>query len=82
MSVALVQGDTAEYERIEAGLRKAGFEPFESTFAWKRTRCLGVKVEFFCPASRICRTPRLARAGPRALVSLCQRGVGPGSPHA
>lgn len=50
LSVALIEGDTAEYERIEAGLRKAGFEPFESNFAWKRTRGLGVKVEFFCPA--------------------------------
>lgn len=50
LSVALIEGDTAEYERIEAGLRSAGFEPFKSTFAWKRTRGLGVKVEFFCPA--------------------------------
>jgi len=50
LSVALVNGDTAQYERIEAGLRNAGFEPFESTFAWKRTREPSVKVEFFCPA--------------------------------
>lgn len=51
LSVALVEGNTAQYERIEAGLRTAGFEPFESTFAWKRTRGTGVKVEFFCPAT-------------------------------
>lgn len=51
LSVALVEGDTAEYERIESGLRRAGFEPFGSSFVWKRTRGLGVKVEFFCPAA-------------------------------
>jgi hypothetical protein len=50
LSVALVEGGTAEYERIEKGLRSAGFEPFESTYAWKRSRGLGVRVEFFCPA--------------------------------
>jgi hypothetical protein len=49
LSVALIEGDTVQYERIETGLRKAGFEPLESTFAWKRGR--GVTVEFFCPAS-------------------------------
>lgn len=52
LSVALVEGDTAEYERIETGLRQAGFEPAGSNWAWKRTRGLGVKVEFFCPAGQ------------------------------
>lgn len=51
LSVALVEGDTAEYDRIEAGLRKAGFGPTDKTFAWKRTSGLGIKVEFFCPAA-------------------------------
>jgi len=41
LSVALVEGDTAQYERIEAGLRTAGFEPFESTFAWKPGQAQG-----------------------------------------
>lgn len=50
LSVALIEGDTAEYERIEKALRNAGFEPHHSNFAWKRTRGLGVVVEFFCPA--------------------------------
>ena len=52
LSVALVDGETAQYERIEAGLRNAGYEPSGSTFAWKRTHGLGVKVEFFCPAGK------------------------------
>ena len=51
LSVALIEGDTAEYDRIEAGLRKAGFGPTDKTFAWKRTSGLGIKVEFFCPAA-------------------------------
>ncbi len=50
LSVALIEGDTAEYERIERALRNAGFEPYQTTFAWKRTKGLGVVVEFFCPA--------------------------------
>ena len=50
LSVALVEGDTAEYERIEAALKKAGYKATESTFCWKHTQRLGLKVEFFCPA--------------------------------
>lgn len=52
LSVALIEGDTAEYDRIEAGLRKAGFGPTDKTYAWKRATGLGIKVEFFCPAGR------------------------------
>lgn len=51
LSIALIEGDTAEYDRIEAGLRKAGFGPTDKTFAWKRSTGLGIKVEFFCPAA-------------------------------
>lgn len=51
LSVALIEGGTAEYERIEKALRTAGFEPTDRTFAWRRTHDLGVVVEFFCPAS-------------------------------
>jgi len=51
LSIALIEGDTAEYDRIEAGLRKAGFSPTDKTFAWMRTDGLGIRVEFFCPAA-------------------------------
>jgi hypothetical protein len=50
LSVALVEGDTAEYERIEGALTKAGYRATEMTFCWKRQTGLGLKVEFFCPA--------------------------------
>lgn len=50
LSVALVEGETAEYERIEASLRRAGYQPTDQSFCWKRASGLGLKVEFFCPA--------------------------------
>lgn len=51
LTVALVEGDTAEYERIESALKNAGYEPTDDTYCWKRGSGLGLKVEFFCPAS-------------------------------
>jgi hypothetical protein len=50
LSLALIEGDTAEYERIEIGLKKAGYEATEATFCWQRQTGLRLKVEFFCPA--------------------------------
>jgi len=50
LSVALVKGETAEYERIEAALRRAGYAPTDQSFCWKRAAGLRLKVEFFCPA--------------------------------
>lgn len=50
LSIALVEGDTAEYERIEAALNSAGYVPEGSTFCWRRMTGLRPKVEFFCPA--------------------------------
>jgi Nucleotidyl transferase AbiEii toxin, Type IV TA system len=50
LSVALVEGDTAEYERIEKALANAGYRPTEHTFRWRRERGLRLRVEFFCPA--------------------------------
>ncbi len=47
LSLALVDGDTAEYERIETALTKAGYQPTDASFRWHRR---GVQVEFFCPA--------------------------------
>lgn len=50
LSVALIEGQTAQYDRIEAGLRAAGYESCESTFAWRRVSGSGIRAEFFCPA--------------------------------
>jgi hypothetical protein len=50
LSVAIVEGDTAEYERIETALRKAGYQPTDVSFRWRRTSRLPLEVEFFCPA--------------------------------
>jgi hypothetical protein len=52
LSIALVEGDTAEYERIEAALKSAGYEPEGATFCWRRSTGLRPKVEFFCPADK------------------------------
>ncbi len=51
LSVAIVEGDTAEYERIETALRKAGYEPTDASFRWRATTRLKLEVEFFCPAA-------------------------------
>jgi hypothetical protein len=50
LSLALIEGDTAEYERIEQGLRNAGYEATEDSYRWRRAAGLGLEVEFFCPA--------------------------------
>lgn len=50
LSLAIVDGDTAEYERIEIALTAAGYSATDSTFRWKRTSGLKLEVEFFCPA--------------------------------
>jgi hypothetical protein len=50
LSIALIEGDTGEYERIEKSLRKADYEPTDQSFRWRRTKGLGLQVEFFCPA--------------------------------
>ncbi len=49
LSVALVQGDTAEYRRIEQGLKAAGFVAEES-WRWRGGPSARLLVEFFCPA--------------------------------
>lgn len=50
LSVAIVEGDTAEYERIEKALRSAGYEPTDQSFRWRQISRLRLEVEFFCPA--------------------------------
>lgn len=49
LSVALIEGETAEYERIEQGLKHAGFVSEES-WRWRGGPDGRLLVEFFCPA--------------------------------
>ncbi len=51
LGVAIVEGDTAEYERIETALRNAGYEPTDDSFRRRQADRLRLQVEFFCPAS-------------------------------
>ncbi len=48
LSVALVEGDTAEYEKIERCLATAGFKAEES-WRWRGGADGRIIVEFFCP---------------------------------
>jgi hypothetical protein len=50
LSVAIVEGDTTEYERIETALRNAGYQPTDASFRWRQTDRFKLSVEFFCPA--------------------------------
>ena len=50
LTLAIVDGDTAEYERIEVSLSKAGYAPTDTSFRWKRSTGLQLDVEFFCPS--------------------------------
>jgi len=50
LSVALVEGDTEAYERIETTLKKLGFREGDVSFRWQRKDGIGLTVEFFCPA--------------------------------
>jgi hypothetical protein len=50
LSVAIVDGDTAHYERIETALRRAGYGPTAESFRWRQRVGPGLAVEFFCPA--------------------------------
>ena len=51
LSVALVEGGTEEYERLEAVLRNLDFEISDVSFRWIRRSGLKIVVEFFCPAA-------------------------------
>ncbi len=48
LSVALVEGDTAEYDRIEQGLKQVGFVDVDS-WRWRGGPNNRLLVEFFCP---------------------------------
>ncbi|HUZ52128.1 MAG TPA: nucleotidyl transferase AbiEii/AbiGii toxin family protein [Streptosporangiaceae bacterium] len=51
LSLAIVEGDTAQYERIETSLKAAGYRPTDTTFCWQRQAGLRLKAEFLCPAA-------------------------------
>jgi hypothetical protein len=51
LSAAIVEGDTAEYERIERNLRQAGFEATDESWRWRGGDTGNVLIEFFCPAN-------------------------------
>lgn len=51
LSVALVEGATETYERIETVLKRLGFEEGNATFRWQRRSGLALTIEFFCPAN-------------------------------
>jgi len=50
LSLALIEGDTGTYERIENVLKGLGFVAGETSFRWVRRGDPPMTVEFFCPA--------------------------------
>jgi hypothetical protein len=50
LSMALVEGETETYERIETVLKRHGFREADVSFRWTRKSGLALTVEFFCPA--------------------------------
>lgn len=50
LSLALVEGDTAEYQRLEKTLKDLGFRTDDASFRWVRDRAPKITLEFFCPS--------------------------------
>lgn len=50
LSLALVEGDTGTYDRIESVLKRLGFVEGDATFRWVRREGTPMTVEFFCPS--------------------------------
>jgi len=50
LSLALVEGDTETYERMETVIKSLDFEEGDASFRWRRHSGLPLTVEFFCPA--------------------------------
>lgn len=69
LSVALVDGDVGNYERLEACLKKAGFQmtrdDAQASISWRWVGGLDtqITVEFFCPAAPGRLSGRLHRPG-------------------
>jgi hypothetical protein len=49
LSVALMEGTTGEYEKIQQSLKRAGFQPTDQSWRWRGGTAFPVVVEFFCP---------------------------------
>jgi len=68
LSVALVEGNVGNYERLESCLRQAQFEMARDgdhpvSWRWKRTAGFPLVVEFFCPPGEGREVGRLFRPG-------------------
>lgn len=50
LSLALIEGDTEEYQRIEKILKDLGFKSEDETFRWVRSQGMNITLEFFCPS--------------------------------
>lgn len=53
LSIALVEGATETYERIETVLKRLDFEEGDVSFRWQRRTGLALTIEFFCPANEL-----------------------------
>lgn len=51
LSIALVEGATETYERIETVLKRLDFAEGDVSFRWQRRTGLALTIEFFCPAN-------------------------------
>ena len=49
LSVAIMEGTTGEYEKIQDALRRAGYAPTDSSWRWRGGVAASVVLEFFCP---------------------------------
>lgn len=52
LSVALIEGATDTYERVETVLKRLGFEEADASFRWRRHGGIPLTIEFFCPADQ------------------------------
>jgi len=57
LSLAIVTGDTAEYERLETALTAAGYEPTDFSFRWRQRDGLRLR------SSSSAQHPRIVRRG-------------------
>jgi hypothetical protein len=49
LSVAIMEGTTGYYQKIQQTLKDAGFQPTEESWRWRGGRSASVVLEFFCP---------------------------------
>lgn len=49
LSVAIMEGTTGEYEKIQDALKRAGYVPTDTSWRWRGGTAASVVLEFFCP---------------------------------